>query len=251
MKIKLSWIWLPYFCLIQYVPIGKTITYIFLILTIHEVSHILFAYLFHYQVECVRIYPFGLAAQIPDVGKGHIVQEMVILAAGPLSHLCIPYVFKIFVSLQWISLPYYEYLCSISTAMMIFNLVPIYPLDGGRIMQSILHCIFRYQRANLITYLFSYLVLAILFLSGKLQGISAWLLLFFIGLQLGIAIRDRSLTTLQFYYYRWKHPVTYPPIRNKQKDLFRYRYNIMKIQSGWTLEEHWIDQLFKNSSFPQ
>lgn len=230
---------------------GKTIAYIFFILTLHEVSHILFAYIFHYPIECVRIYPFGLAAQIPDIGKGHVIQEMIILAAGPLSHLFIPFILKIFINVQWISLPFYAYLCSISTAIMIFNLMPIYPMDGGRIMQSILHCIFRYQRANVITYIVSYVVLGCLFFSGKLQGISAWILVLFLGIQLGIALRDRALTTLQFYYYRWSHPVTYLPIRNEQKDLFRYRYNIMKGQDAWISEEQWLDQLFRCVTFSQ
>ena len=46
---------------------------------------------------------------------------------------------------------YLRWIFSISLALLIFNLLPIFPLDGGRILQSILWVKLRYYRATLVT----------------------------------------------------------------------------------------------------
>jgi Zn-dependent protease len=47
---------------------------------------------------------------------------------------------------------YLRWTFSISMGLLIFNLLPIYPLDGGRILQAILWVKLRYYRATLVTY---------------------------------------------------------------------------------------------------
>ena len=44
---SISILWLPYLFLLRIVPMQKIVLYIFMMLTIHELAHILIARLFH------------------------------------------------------------------------------------------------------------------------------------------------------------------------------------------------------------
>ena len=57
---SISILWLPYLFLLRIVPMQKIVLYIFMMLTIHELAHILIARLFHYPIRKIIIYPFGL-----------------------------------------------------------------------------------------------------------------------------------------------------------------------------------------------
>ena len=83
---SISILWLPYLFLLRIVPMQKIVLYIFMMLTIHELAHILIARLFHYPIRKIIIYPFGLAAQISYIGYGSLIKETLILAAGPFTH---------------------------------------------------------------------------------------------------------------------------------------------------------------------
>ena len=87
---SISILWLPYLFLLRIVPMQKIVLYIFMMLTIHELAHILIARLFHYPIRKIIIYPFGLAAQISYIGYGSLIKETLILAAGPFTHMLQP-----------------------------------------------------------------------------------------------------------------------------------------------------------------
>lgn len=78
-KIHVSWLWIPYLILLPYLGVGKIIGWIFFILSIHEMAHIIYAIMFHYEIERVIIYPFGLSAQIAHMGHGSVFHEIYLL----------------------------------------------------------------------------------------------------------------------------------------------------------------------------
>ena len=53
---SISILWLPYLFLLRIVPMQKIVLYIFMMLTIHELAHILIARLFHYPIRKIDVY---------------------------------------------------------------------------------------------------------------------------------------------------------------------------------------------------
>lgn len=153
---SISILWLPYLFLLRIVPMQKIVLYIFMMLTIHELAHILIARLFHYPIRKIIIYPFGLAAQISYIGYGSLIKETLILAAGPFTHMLQPLLLSFLYQQGVLSLAFYTYLLQINAALLVFNLLPIYPLDGARLLQNFLHCFFPFQTANRICYFGSF-----------------------------------------------------------------------------------------------
>lgn len=94
--------------------------YVFVIL--HELAHTLMAVLLRIPVKELNFLPFGVNAKF-EFGK-HLVREILVAIAGPLFSFFVAYYF-----------PAYRVE---NTFICVMNLLPIYPLDGGRILKNLL-----------------------------------------------------------------------------------------------------------------
>lgn len=93
MKIRISLWWVIFLPFMILSHMGKTLFFLFLMLSIHEAAHMMVARYFHYPIRSLIIYPFGLCAQMQYIGMGCVWKELLIVAVGPLTHLCFPYFF--------------------------------------------------------------------------------------------------------------------------------------------------------------
>lgn len=105
----------------------------------HEMSHSLVARAYKIRVDSITLFVFGGVARIAQEAS-NALQEFNIAIAGPVSSFFLAGVFfgltKIF--------PYDTmtgalalWLCNINLILAIFNLLPGFPLDGGRIFRAI------------------------------------------------------------------------------------------------------------------
>lgn len=113
---------------------------------IHELGHVLMGLIMGLKVEKIEIMPLGLSVSFKinaddynkKIKKGNILQlkKIAIAAAGPLTNLImLLVVLHTNINLKIVS---NEILAYANILIMLFNLLPIYPLDGGRILKAIL-----------------------------------------------------------------------------------------------------------------
>ena len=107
------------------VPLG----HIFFILALHESGHAFWAWFFHYPIRQLSILPFGLAM-----------------------HGVIPLLYGGLAKLGWVSPVMLDWVLDINRSVFLFNVLPLYPLDGGRIVQSLWHCFLPYRTAQALTF---------------------------------------------------------------------------------------------------
>ena len=113
-----------------------------LLVCIHELCHLLMAYSFHFQIDKIEILPFGAYLTLKDFFYHPIAHEICVVLAGPCSHLFIYFLIHTFT--QGV---YHDYLVRMNMTIFLFNLMPIYPLDGGRLIGLLLQSMMDLQKA--------------------------------------------------------------------------------------------------------
>lgn len=103
---------------------------------VHELAHARVARRLGYALNEIRLMPYGAALCMnADVTPKH---EILIAAAGPLINL---FLGLLFAAMWWLiptSYAFTEQFCLCNMYVGIFNLLPVYPLDGGRITYALL-----------------------------------------------------------------------------------------------------------------
>ena len=112
---------------------------------IHELGHLICGLLLGLKPKSIKINPFGVQLTFKDyiedynykVGSGNILclKKMIIAIAGPLTNLTIALALLIIP----INLREKDILIYANILLAIFNLIPIYPLDGGRILKEVIN----------------------------------------------------------------------------------------------------------------
>ena len=119
--------------------------FIMIFALIHELGHLFAGILLGMKPEKLEIMPFGVSIAFKinpkeynqKIKKGNIleIKKIIVAFGGPITN------FLIIIITCKLNLEIVKSLIIIYTnfLIMIFNLLPIYPLDGGRILKGILH----------------------------------------------------------------------------------------------------------------
>ena len=128
---------------------------IMLFAIIHECSHLVAGILLNMKVKRVTLMPMGLSVEFAlkteDYNEKILkankieIKRLVVAIAGPLVNLLIMFI----VILIGKDTAFNMVIIYSNLLIALFNLLPIYPLDGGRILKSILSLLCNKQKANI------------------------------------------------------------------------------------------------------
>jgi Zn-dependent protease len=115
----------------------------FLSIVLHELGHSIIAKKYKIKVRRITLFVFGGVAEIAkELPKSSA--EFWIAIAGPITSFLLAAIFygleKISVGNQYLIAPF-RYLAYINFILALFNLIPGFPLDGGRIFRAIVWAI--------------------------------------------------------------------------------------------------------------
>ena len=128
---------------------------LFVIIWTHEMGHITAARRYHIRTDKITLGPLGGLAHL-NAPASHPQQELWIALAGPAVHLA--WLLPLW-CIEWLmpETAYYEtwygflvwYLVVTNQVLLVFNLLPIFPLDGGRALRALLAMRVHANRATL------------------------------------------------------------------------------------------------------
>lgn len=121
---------------------------------IHELGHLLAGLLMGMRPEKIEIMPFGVSISFKinvkeynkKIKNGNVleIKKIIVALAGPITN----FIIILIASNLKIDLIKSMLIIYTNFLIMIFNLLPIYPLDGGRILKGILHIIFGKRKSE-------------------------------------------------------------------------------------------------------
>jgi stage IV sporulation protein FB len=120
---------------------------LFGIVVVHELGHIAAIKWFGWRLKEVKLLPFGGVAEVEELGNVPAREEAIVALAGPLQHVWM-------IGLAWVMREWggyepewWNYFLEANVLLGLFNLLPILPLDGGRVMQCAFSYVIPYFKA--------------------------------------------------------------------------------------------------------
>lgn len=171
-----------------FIILGEALAFFvyFIVVVLHEIAHAVVAQRLGYGLNKIYLLPFGAML---DINQNFVTREdeIKVALAGPsfnfiLAFLCL--------GLWWIFPETYAFtsffvFCNIITGLV--NLLPCYPMDGGRVLVAMLEGKLKREKALKISYIFNY-VFSVIFL-----------ILFFINLKFEVNISYALMAIFIFF----------------------------------------------------
>ncbi len=178
----------------------KEMIMIFTIVFIHELGHAVTARFFKWTIYKIELLPFGGVAEVEDTSNKPFHEELIVILAGPVQHL-----WMMVLSYYCIALPFwstYDHQLFIWHNMMIllFNVLPILPLDGGRLLQLLF--MYRFPYAQAITVMRNvslFFLLVLCFIASVIYlSLHLWMILIFLLIIHYLEWKQRYYTFMKF-----------------------------------------------------
>ena len=190
---------------------------------IHELGHCLAAKTFSIPVKKIIIYPLGgISIFDMDININKI-KEFWILIMGPLFQTLAYLLLNLIIKDKTLIKMYHFGILS-------FNLLPIYPLDGGRILNLFINHLLPYKKSFKLSILISYIITILVLFSNTHFNINM-----IITYVLLITIIRKEQLKLSFYFYKFllerllkKYYFKKNTIVYKLDDYYKYKNNYIK-----------------------
>ncbi len=137
----------------------------------HEAAHGFTAFIFGCKVTKIKIYPFGFCAHIEGIDLLCKSRQFLLYFAGPAVHLIAGILIGVLYHADVVSLVMKDYLLQLNFNYFVFNLLPIYPLDGYRLLSVAMQHFFSFQTSMKMLQMISFFALWMFFMSGLTQTI--------------------------------------------------------------------------------
>ena len=165
-----------------YALTGKILLFVICTITalMHELGHSFVANGIGYRLNKITLMPFG-AVVSGDIDGLKLKDELKIALAGPLLNLGVG---LLFVAVWWIypeSYAFTDVVASANFSMALINFLPIYPLDGGRVLYALLALSMDKAKAQVICKILGGLfgiILSALFIASIFYSLNLSLLFF-------------------------------------------------------------------------
>lgn len=210
------------------------------IICIHELGHILVAFSFHWQIDKIIILPFGGITIFKESLNKPLIQELCIAIAGPIFQIIFYFLFGQYHPL--FSLYHYS--------ILLFNLLPIVPLDGSKIVSIFLHKFLSFKKTGYLTLWISIITMFTILGYGYIKNYNISLIIILLFLVLEIIKQwgrqkyyfQKFLLERHLYNYYFKKEKVIDKVEKMQKE----KRHLFKIGQNYYTEKEILRKKFDN-----
>lgn len=176
------------------------------IIFVHEMGHAVAASFFSWRIKKISFLPFGGVAEIDEHGNRPLREEAIVTLAGPIQHLWLIGAGFLLFEMNLMPNDLYQLFLKYNFMVLIFNLLPIWPLDGGKILFLLLSVRNSFPKAHQQTIFISIgmltlFVLLVLWLSPL--NLNVWIVILFMVISLYTEWKQHRYVFMRFLLERY------------------------------------------------
>lgn len=208
---------------------------IMFIVSVHELGHILVALYYKWNIRKIVILPFGGITIFNELINRPIKEEFMIAAAGPIFQSIL------FIFIDNSKFIYYN------KALLIFNLIPIIPLDGSKIVNLFFNKIVSFKRSNFLTNLLSILMILVLIILNK-KNLMGLLIIFLLLVKILEEIKKYNFIFNRFLFERYLYSIKFSKNKiitsNKTEKMKKDYKHLFYIDNRYVTEKEILRKKF-------
>lgn len=135
-----------------------------IIIIVHEIGHFLTGCFLKLKVKEISLFMFGGVTIFDEDLNLNIFKELLVVVMGPVVQMLFYMIVYYLYTKGFVSVNTMKKVSTINLILLEFNLLPILPLDGGKILNNILDLILSYDLAHKVSLAVSFLALPLVFL---------------------------------------------------------------------------------------
>lgn len=135
---------------------------VFIIVSWHEFGHFFMARFFEWDVRRITLWVFGGVMETEEHLNKPLEQQLLVTIAGPAQHLLILLLLLFLQQTNFLLPEYLDFAFRYNLLIVAFNLLPIWPLDGGKLLNIVFNKFSPFKRSYQSTLIFSFVSIFIL-----------------------------------------------------------------------------------------
>lgn len=211
-----------------------------LIIIIHELGHIVTGLLLKQKIEKVILLPFGGITIFNMKLNISIYKEFLIASMGPIVQI-IGYL----ILSKYINNPMYDYY---NLVILLFNLIPIYPLDGSKILNCLFNAFFNFKVSFYMTIMLSFLLIIFFIAMILCRYINLFfvLIIFFLGFKTVKEYLNYPHIYNKFLFERYIYKLNFEKLEyiSDINKMYRGKRHLIKENKKWQTEKEILRKRF-------
>lgn len=175
------------------------------IVTVHELGHFFAAKYFNWRIDSIMLWAFGGVMKTDEYSTRPLKEEFIVTISGPLQHGVIFLIVKILLPLFSVPDALIADILYFNLVILLFNLLPIYPLDGGKFSLIFLSFLLPYRQAYRLMLILSFVTCSVIIVGQLLLfpfTFTATLLFVFLIVEINKFWRNEYFTFIRFLLSR-------------------------------------------------
>lgn len=192
----------------------KSVFLILVIVIVHEIGHVFFFLLFSIDIESISIYPFGGITKVNKRLHTRIYKDILIALGGILFQILLFLIFYLLYKYNLIVTSSYKMFNQYNLSILLFNLLPLIPLDGSKLLFSIFLKFFSFNRSYILMVFLGFFSLILFVFYNVFFKINDLIIMIFLIFKLYEVFKDRGYILNKFYLERVMYDNYYDGIIN-------------------------------------
>lgn len=191
----------------------KRIIILFVIIIIHELGHLIWLKKYHKKIIKITIYPFGGISKYQSLINHNLKEEFLIAMGGILNQILLLIPFYFLKKYMLINDYTYHLFITYNYYLIIFNVLPIIPLDGSKALNILLELIWPYHLANRYLIIISFISLIFFILYSFTFKVNILIIISFLIYELILFIKNCKYLEDKMVLEHFLYDIPYHKIR--------------------------------------